>query len=264
MVETAFSKALRVGRATALTLGVAVMLALTVGMASAALGANGKPFLLGKRNVASAVSTLVKQGPGPALRLLVRPGQPPMVVNSQVKVPNLNADKLDGQHSSAFLPAGGTAANADRVDGKHANELSRIGQISTSQSLTLQETEGGTGQVLVINAPAAGFVRVNGDVSAAPTATAPCAVSATNGCYFGAKIRHVESGTDSQTSQDSVVGSFARGNVAMDAVFPVNAGNNRFIIVVFRSPGGSGTLQVTSAQLTAEYTPYGSTGAGTL
>jgi hypothetical protein len=230
---------------------LAVMVALVLVATPVALAANGKPLILGKGNLATKITNLtgkVANGAallvsnpsgGPALDLRVRAGKAPMKVNSAIKVDNLNADK---------------------VDGKHANELTRVGQISSFDSFTLLETDAGYGGVLLIDAPAAGFVRVNGNVSAAPTATAPCSVSATNGCYFGAKIRHVESGTDSQTSQDSVVGSFARGNVGMDAVFPVNAGLNRFIIVVHRSPGGSGTLRVTAAQLTAEYTPYGSTG----
>jgi hypothetical protein len=117
MVKTAISKALRVGRATALILGVAVMLALTVGAASTAFGANGKPFLLGKSNVATAVSTLVKKGAGPALSLRVGSG-PPLAVNSSAKVAKLNADKLDGRDSGAFLPVNGKAADSDLLDGQ--------------------------------------------------------------------------------------------------------------------------------------------------
>lgn len=96
---------------------LAVVVALVLVMAPAALAANGKPFLLGKRNVATAVSTLIKKGPGPALSLKVRAGQPPLAVNSAGKVANLNADLLDGQDSSAFLGANGKAADADRLDG---------------------------------------------------------------------------------------------------------------------------------------------------
>lgn len=87
-----------------LAFGLSFAVVLAAILTTTALAANGKPFLLGRNNAASAVSTLVKQGPGPALRLLVRSGQPPMVVNSQVKVPNLNADKIDGRDSGAFLP----------------------------------------------------------------------------------------------------------------------------------------------------------------
>jgi hypothetical protein len=70
-----------------------------------ALGANGKPFILGKMNTASAVSKLVKSGVGPALQLNVGSG-PPLGVNSSTKVANLNADKVDGQEAATLLPGG--------------------------------------------------------------------------------------------------------------------------------------------------------------
>ncbi|MBA2694062.1 MAG: hypothetical protein H0U65_16480 [Rubrobacter sp.] len=92
------SKVMWMGRATIFLVGLAVVLALTVGVASTAFGANGYPFILGKENVSRTASTLVKQGP--ALRLSVRPGQPPLRVNSSVRVPNLNADMVDGLHAS--------------------------------------------------------------------------------------------------------------------------------------------------------------------
>ena len=82
---------------------IAVVIAIVLVATPAALAANGKPFLLGKRNVASAVSILIKKGPGPALNLRSQPGQPPLSVNSAVKVNNLNADQLDGNDSSAFV-----------------------------------------------------------------------------------------------------------------------------------------------------------------
>ncbi len=92
-------------RGTALALGVAVMLAASLGAASMALGADGKPFLIGKQNVARAVSTLVKRGAGPALSLKVGNGQAPLAVNSQARVDNLNADSLDGRDAGEFAAA---------------------------------------------------------------------------------------------------------------------------------------------------------------
>lgn len=106
MIKNIFGKVLWVGRATVFLAGLSVILAALFGAASLALAANGKPFLLGRNNAASAISTLIKQGPGPALRLLVRPGQPPLAVNSGVKVTNLNADRVDGMDAASFAPAG--------------------------------------------------------------------------------------------------------------------------------------------------------------
>jgi hypothetical protein len=91
MLRSAAGKVMWVGRATVFLVGLAVILALLFGVASTALGANGKPFLLGRTNVETAVSTLIKRGPGPALRFVVAPGQPPMAVNSSGQVANLNA-----------------------------------------------------------------------------------------------------------------------------------------------------------------------------
>ncbi len=104
-----------VGRATVFLVGLAVVFALIVGMASTALGANGKPFLLGKRNVASAVSSIVKRGAGPALRLGVGSG-PPLAVNSSKQVANLNADKVDGKDVSQIGVRGLERVSVDSAD----------------------------------------------------------------------------------------------------------------------------------------------------
>ena len=56
------SKVIWVGRATVFLVGLSVILAVIFGVASTALGADGEPFLLGKRNVAPSVSKLVKRG----------------------------------------------------------------------------------------------------------------------------------------------------------------------------------------------------------
>jgi hypothetical protein len=97
-MRTVATKVMWVGRATIFLVGLSVILVLIFGVASTALGANGKPFLLGKKNVATAVSTLLRKGAGPALRLKVGSGQPPLVANAAAgKATNLNADKIDGQ-----------------------------------------------------------------------------------------------------------------------------------------------------------------------
>ena len=82
--------------------GLALVLALVLGAASMALGADGDFFKVGRSNLASAVSTLTKRGAGPALSLRVGSGAP-LAVNSSTKVANLNADKLDGVDSAGLL-----------------------------------------------------------------------------------------------------------------------------------------------------------------
>lgn len=95
-MRTLVGKVMWVGRAAIFLVGLSVILALIFGVASTALGANGNPFLLGRKNVATSVSTLLKKGAGPALRLSVGSG-PPLAVNSSAKVTNLNADRIDDQ-----------------------------------------------------------------------------------------------------------------------------------------------------------------------
>jgi hypothetical protein len=52
------------------------------------------------------VSALVKRGSGPALQLEVGSNQPPLKVDSDKMVRNLNADELDGMHASQLAPRG--------------------------------------------------------------------------------------------------------------------------------------------------------------
>jgi hypothetical protein len=123
IVRKIFMRALRVGRATALALGVGVMLALVVGLASVAFAANGDPWLLGRSNVATSITSLAGavgvDGPmlritnnnagtnDTALDLRVQAGEAPMKVNSDKMVTNLNADKIDGKEASEFVQGNG-------------------------------------------------------------------------------------------------------------------------------------------------------------
>jgi hypothetical protein len=100
MLRSAASKVMWVGRATVFLVGLAVILALLVGVASMAFARDGQSFILGERNVAQSLSTLVRQEAGPALSLQVDRGAPPLAVNSESRVDNLNADELDGRDAS--------------------------------------------------------------------------------------------------------------------------------------------------------------------
>jgi azurin len=109
----------RLGRGTATVMGLAMLLALTVGTASTALAGTGvgARFDLGKTNTVNAVSKLVGSVVGPsltidnnstatgatALDLQVEPGKPPFKVNSTTEVQGLNVDSIDSKNSSDFL-----------------------------------------------------------------------------------------------------------------------------------------------------------------
>lgn len=119
MVKSIFSGVWRIGRVTALIAGLAVTIAMVLGAASAAYGANGDAWRLGRANVATLVTTLggalgvdgpmlslVNNNAGTndtALDLRVQSGEAPMTVNSSTRVSNLNADKLDGLDYTWFM-----------------------------------------------------------------------------------------------------------------------------------------------------------------
>ena len=141
MTKRVLGKAMRVGRAATYCVGLAVMLAMVLGVATAGLAAvPGDPLNLGKGNRINKLTTLAgatanamfridNNGTGPALDLQVEPGKAPLTVNSDARVDNLNADKLDGVSAEGFLAANGKAAsaasadNADTLDGKDSNQF---------------------------------------------------------------------------------------------------------------------------------------------
>jgi hypothetical protein len=112
MLRSTLSKVMWVGRATVFLVGLAVILAMVLGVAAAAFGANGAPWILGQSNSATAITKLAGaagvNGPmvqltnnnadanDTALSLQVQAGEAPMRVNSVGKVTNLTADKVDG------------------------------------------------------------------------------------------------------------------------------------------------------------------------
>ena len=63
----------------------------------------------------TALAVTAKAGGSP-LKLVSKDGSPPMKINSSAKVIRLNADRLDGMDSTAFLGATAKATNADLLD----------------------------------------------------------------------------------------------------------------------------------------------------
>jgi hypothetical protein len=113
MMRTVASKVMWVGRATVFLVGLVVVLAVVLGLASAALAGTGvgAAFNLGKTNTVNRLSQLVGSTDNPMLRitnqsggtdataltLQVQPGHAPMRVNSDTQVADFNADRVDGQ-----------------------------------------------------------------------------------------------------------------------------------------------------------------------
>lgn len=132
MLRSILKKVMWVGRATVFMVGLTVVLAVVLGVATTALAATGGNFLLGKMlgksNAAGAVSKLTTNIAGPALRLInqstasgatalslnVASGKPPLTVNAAAgKATNLNADKVDGHDAPlwAVIESNGLADN---------------------------------------------------------------------------------------------------------------------------------------------------------
>jgi|SRR5690348_3846385 len=102
---------MRISRPAAFGIGALTALVLGSGTAYAATG--GK-FILGHTNSATSTTTL-KNTRGTALSLSSRPGTPSLKVSNSTKVPNLNADRLDGYDSSAFSLASGQTNTISRT-----------------------------------------------------------------------------------------------------------------------------------------------------
>jgi hypothetical protein len=78
---------------------LAVVALLVMATDYVAIAATGKPVILGKLNTAGK-TTIIKSGSGPALKLVTKPGKPPLAVKRSVLVKKLNADKVDGKSAS--------------------------------------------------------------------------------------------------------------------------------------------------------------------
>ena len=113
MFRTIFGRLAWLGRATSAVVGLAVVLALVVGVSSQALAGNLDPLKIGSlRNVATKTTQLVGKvatgsalevknaSGGPALGLQVGAGKAPLTVNPEAgTATGLSADEIDGKDS---------------------------------------------------------------------------------------------------------------------------------------------------------------------
>ncbi len=131
-------KAAWVGRSASVVFGLALVLALVFGAATAALGANGGNLVLGSlNNAATAVTRLAGDVDGPAVQvanpnpgaddtaldLRVQAGEAPLRVNSGARVANLNAARAGRADSAASADTANSARNADTLDGKDSAQF---------------------------------------------------------------------------------------------------------------------------------------------
>ena len=145
MIRSALGKVAWVGRTASMVFGLALVLALVVGAASMAFGANGQSFLLGKWNAATALTGLSGNVNGAAMQvansnagaddtalsLSVQAGEAPMRVNSKARVAHLNAATAGRADSAASADNATNAGNANTLDNKDSSEL--LGMEATLQ-----------------------------------------------------------------------------------------------------------------------------------
>jgi hypothetical protein len=226
---------------------VTSMLALIIALGGAGYSATGDNFILGLTNSASKQTRLVAPLATPAFRIdnlatgatatglsiVTNATRPPMVVNSSVKVVNLNADKLDGLSS---------------------NQLARVGlgvnnQFGSGATLTDAAT-------VTLQIPQPGFVLLTANL------TADSASVACSPCFFHALLR------DKSTADASPVmvatigdGSGTGQEIVMAAtwVFPVAPGARTFALQTGPSPDGAAVTS-DNPTITAIYVPFDATG----
>ncbi len=135
MLRSVASKVAWVGRTASMVFGLALVLALVVGVSSAALAGNLDPLKVGSlKNVATKTtqlvgkvatgSSLVVKNPsgGQALGLQVNAGQAPVTVNAEASTATgLSADELDGKSSEEFAGAAHPHSGADITSGTVAD-----------------------------------------------------------------------------------------------------------------------------------------------
>ena len=242
MTRIILSKMIGVARTTALAVGVAVVLAATLGAATTALAAvPGDPFKVGQLNAINAISRLVGEVDGPmlvvdndsagqratALTLQTEQNRPPLKVNAAAgTATNLSADELDGNDSNQILPLvrsqkDPTPFLSDTVTGMSAQ--------TNSVSIT---------------APTDGVLMVFGNVWLYNPSTAEQS--------FSARIR-LDGEEETHTDASNVDPSRSAG-LAPNVTLPVSAGQHTVSLDAVRS-GGSGNWSYTSNNLSVMFVP---------
>lgn len=124
----------RIARVTTTVVGLAIMLALVLGVATTALAGTGigATFNLGKLNTVNKMSALAgsvanpmlrvdNNGSGPALGLEVQPGQAPLTVGPGAGV--ATGLRAEAAEVAGHAQSAGTASDADKLDGKDSSSF---------------------------------------------------------------------------------------------------------------------------------------------
>jgi hypothetical protein len=279
-------------RGTTLKMGLSNVLTGNYITSFAATVLNAPAFIIRNNSTTAASSALRVWAPygGTPLELFAKAGNPVMKLSNAVKITNLNADQLDNKNSDigempntiAARDASGnltantfygnlsgnantatnagfatTAGNANTVGGRAPNALTRVGQGGSGDTTEIP-TDGSVVSygTVTISAPTAGFVMINAGVTIYNSACADT-------CLVLANLH--EQGTSSygiEPTNLSLTG-LQRSAGPLNGVFVASAGTHTYEIILQRT-SASGTLYGYWASMTALFSPFGSTGGGTL
>ena len=157
------------------------------------------------------------------------------------------------------------SVNADAVDGRDANELTRVAAATVSPFQTL-DTPGTWENIetVSVTTPAAGFVTVSGSATIAAF-DAGCGCEVTIALSPQATVPPDlidEEWQNEQVGPDG--GSQEIGSASVQWIFPVaSAGTHTFYMHAVNNSGTADPF-IAFVQMTAMYSPFGSTGGGTL
>ena len=149
------------------------------------------------------------------------------------------------ESSLGKVPSAASADNASAVGGYAAASLARVGMASNSASVS---TATATVATVSLTAPTAGFVLVQGWVTA----------SSANGVYYVRVWDDTGSAASPYYNGCTATGTYT--SVGNTTVFQVAAGARTYSVRVEASTAGSFTAHGT---ITAQFVPFGSTGSPT-
>jgi hypothetical protein len=177
--------------------------------ASAVAGTGvGAVFNLGRANTVNAQSTLrgatagknlqlTNTGTGSALGLKVAAGRAPLIVNSGVKVGNLNADRLDDLDSSDFLRSNGKAVDSAHAD--NADNATTAGNAGTLDGL--DSTAFSRSRTYVLTTVTDGSANVSGTCPSGDLCFGGGAYCDTGDLLLGGGFDSIDNGTHLVTSE---------------------------------------------------------------
>ena len=177
-------------------------------------------------------------GSSTPLLLTAAAGRPPLMVGNKVKVPNLNADYLDGLDSASFLPRTSAAANTLKFDGRLPSYFQKYASTSFSYPPAGSPQADGHVATFKFSAPVAGFalvtaqfqVRVKNDGThdchlESQLASAPAVIGTVQPGHGSPGF--VDSWINSNLPTENTLGGTYLGlNMSVSNVFPVVAGSN--------------------------------------